>query len=232
MSNIPKHIAIIMDGNGRWARARNLPKIIGHRQGVESAKKVVKACPALGVKYLTLYTFSNENWNRPLEEVKGIFGLLEDFLDRELELFEKNNVRLNIIGQRSRIEEKLRKKIEDFERKTLNCTALTLNIALSYGARQEIIDAVKDICMDVKENRIDLNDINEEIFSGRLYTKGQPDPDLLIRTSGEMRISNFLLWQLSYAEIYVTKKYWPDFGEDDLKEAISDYQKRERRFGR
>jgi len=229
---IPRHIAIIMDGNGRWAKARNLPKVMGHKEGVEAVKRIVKSCLDLGVKYLTLYAFSTENWMRPKNEVMALFQLLEDFIDREFELFHKNNVRLFIIGERHRIEKRLLEKIEKFEKDTQNYTALTMNIALSYGARQEILNAARALSEEVKEDRLKPADIDEKLFSERLYTAGQPDPDLLIRTSGEMRLSNFLLWQISYAELYVTDKFWPDFGEEDLKKAIEEYNKRERRFGK
>ena len=229
---IPKHIAIIMDGNARWARKRALPKIIGHKKGVESIRKIVKACRKFGVKYLTLYAFSTENWYRPKSEVKGLFKLLENFLDKELSLFQKNNVKLSIIGERDRIETKLRKKIEEFEKNTKDNDGLLLNIALSYGSRQEILRATRSLIEEVKKGNIKPSSIDEKLFSKYLYTKASPDPDLLIRTSGEMRVSNFLLWQISYSEIYVTKKFWPDFCEEDLKKAIEDYQKRQRRFGR
>lgn len=230
--NIPKHIAIIMDGNGRWAKKRSLPKIAGHRKGVESVHEIVRASIKFGVKYLTLYAFSTENWQRPKEEVKALFGLLENFLDSQMRLFEENNVRLSIIGARDNIWPKLREKIEHFENQTQNNSALSLNIALSYGGRQEILSAVKALVDMAKDGSIDSSKINEKLFSMNLYTKDIPDPDLLIRTSGEMRVSNFLLWQISYAEIYVTETLWPDFSERDLKMAIEEYQKRQRRFGR
>lgn len=230
--DIPKHIAIIMDGNGRWAKLKGLPKIMGHRQGVESVRRVIKACLKFSVKHLTLYTFSTENWSRPKEEVNALFQLLEDFLDKEFELFRENNVRLVVIGERERINERVRKKIEQFERDTLDNNALIVNVALSYGGRQEILNAVRFLASEVRDGRIELREIDEGVFSKALYTKNQPDPDLLIRTSGEMRISNFLLWQLSYTEIYVTEKLWPDFGEADLLEAIEEYGRRGRRFGK
>lgn len=229
---IPQHIAIIMDGNGRWAKERGLPKIMGHRQGVESIKKAVKSCIKFGVKFLTLYAFSTENWQRPRDEVKGLFGLLEDFLNNEMKLFHKNNVRLCIIGDRDKIGKRLREMIEKAEKDTVANSSLTLNIALSYGGRQEIVNAVRSLVEDVRQGAVEPSRIDEKLFSTYLYTKDCPDPDLLIRTSGEMRLSNFLLWQSSYAEIYVTEKLWPDFDEKDLAKAIEDYQKRERRFGR
>ncbi len=232
MTQIPQHIAIIMDGNGRWAKKRGLPKIFGHKQGVESVKNITKACIKFKVKYLTLYAFSTENWQRPKDEVVKLFGLLENFLKTQMALFHDNNVRLCIIGDRSRIEPAIRKIIETAEKDTAGYTGLVLNIALSYGSRQEIVSAIKAISEDVKMGKLDPSKIDEALFSTYLYTRDCPDPELLIRTSGEMRVSNFLLWQISYSEIYVTEKLWPDFGEKDLKKAIEDYQKRERRFGK
>ena len=229
---IPQHIAIIMDGNGRWAKKRGLPKIMGHKQGVDSVKNSVKACIKFGVKYLTLYAFSTENWLRPKKEIEGLFKLLENFLDSQFQIFHKNNVRLCIIGDREKIAPFLRKKIEQAEKDTKAYNSLVLNIALSYGAREEIVRAVKNISEDVKKGSVKTSDIDEKLFSEYLYTKDCPDPDLLIRTSGEMRISNFLLWQISYAEFYVTPKLWPDFGEKDLKIAIEEYDKRDRRYGK
>ncbi len=229
---IPQHIAIIMDGNGRWAKKRGLPKIMGHKQGVDSVKNSVKACIKFGVKYLTLYAFSTENWLRPRKEIEGLFKLLENFLDSQFQIFHKNNVRLCIIGDREKIAPFLRKKIEQAEKDTKAYNSLVLNIALSYGAREEIVRAVKNISEDVKKGNVKTPDIDEKLFSEYLYTKDCPDPDLLIRTSGEMRISNFLLWQISYAEFYVTPKLWPDFGEKDLKIAIEEYDKRDRRYGK
>lgn len=232
MTQIPQHIAIIMDGNGRWAKKRGIPKIMGHKQGVESVKNITKAGIKFGVKYLTLYAFSTENWLRPKDEVVRLFGLLENFLKTEMLLFHDNNVRLRIIGDRSRIAPAIRKIIETVEKDTAGYSRLVLNIALSYGSRQEILDAVRSILEDVKKGALNPSKIDEALFSTYLYTRDCPDPDLLIRTSGEMRVSNFLLWQISYSEIYVTEKLWPDFGEQDLKKAIEEYSKRERRFGK
>lgn len=228
---IPKHIAIIMDGNGRWAKKRGLPKVIGHAQGVESVKRTVKACLKIGVKYLTIYAFSTENWSRPVQEVTALFKLLENFIDKEFKMFHDNKIRLCIIGERHKIQKDLLAKVEGAEKATENYDALILNIALSYGGRQEILNAARLLAEDVKNKKIDLGDIDEKMFSSRLYTAGQPDPDLLIRTSGEMRVSNFLLWQISYAEFYVTEKLWPDFDENELNKAIEEYNKRDRRFG-
>ena len=230
--NIPTHIAIVMDGNGRWAKKRHLPKIVGHTQGVESVKRTVAACKKFGVKYLTLYAFSTENWQRPKKEVSALFGLLDNFLDTQFRIFHENNVRLCIIGDRDKIEPRLRQKIERSEKDTKSNNSLILNIALSYGGRQEILKATKALAEEAKRGVIEPSQIDEKSFSRYLYTKDCPDPELLIRTSGEMRLSNFLLWQISYAEIYVTSTLWPDFCESDLKKAIEEYQKRERRFGK
>ena len=232
MKQVPRHIAIIMDGNGRWAKKRGLPKIIGHSQGVESVKKAVAACKKFGVKYLTLYAFSTENWQRPKKEISALFGLLDNFLDVQFQIFHENNVRLCIIGDRDKIEPRLRQKIEQAEKDTQANDSLILNIALSYGGREEILSATKALAEEAKKGVIEPSQIDEKLFSRHLYTRDCPDPDLLIRTSGEMRISNFLLWQISYAEIYVTSTLWPDFRESDLKKAIEEYQKRDRRFGK
>ena len=229
---IPKHIAIIMDGNGRWAEARGLPKVMGHAQGVEAVRRTVKACLKIGVKYLTLYAFSTENWSRPEREVKALFRLLENFIDWEFKIFHDNKIRLHIIGERERIQKDLLAKMESAEKDTKDYDSLTLNIALSYGGRQEILNAAKILAEGAKNSEINPPDIDEEMFSSKLYTRGQPDPDLLIRTSGEMRISNFLLWQISYAEFYVTETLWPDFDENELNKAIEEYNKRDRRFGK
>nr|MBU1328323.1 isoprenyl transferase [Candidatus Omnitrophota bacterium] len=229
--NIPKHVAIIMDGNGRWAKARGLPKVMGHAQGVEAVRRTVKTCLKIGIKYLTLYAFSTENWSRPEHEVKALFQLLENFIDKEFKIFHDNKIRLHIIGERQRIQKDLLAKVESAERDTKDYDSLTLNIALSYGGRQEILNAAKILAEDVRSAKINPSDIDERIFSSKLYTAGQPDPDLLIRTSGEMRVSNFLLWQISYAEFYTTEKFWPDFDEKELNKAIEEYNKRDRRFG-
>lgn len=228
----PKHIAIIMDGNGRWARRRGLPKIMGHKRGVETVKKIVKACIKFKIKYLTLYTFSTENWNRPTKEVKALFKLLSQFLATQSRLFHDNKVRFRVIGERERIDEAIRKKIEKTEEDTRKYDALLMNVALSYGGRQEIVNAVRSIAEEIESGILKPDKIDEKVFSNHLYTRDCPDPDLLIRTSGEMRVSNFLLWQISYAEFYVTEKLWPDFGEQDLKNAIEEYKRRERKFGK
>jgi len=229
--NIPKHIAIIMDGNGRWAEVRGLPKVMGHAQGVEAVKRTIKACMKIGVRHLTIYAFSTENWSRPDHEIKALFQLLEDFIDKEFKLLHDNKIKFCIIGERHRIQKDLLAKLESAEKDTENYKNLTLNVALSYGGRQEILNAARLLAEDAKNAMLNPADIDEKMFSDKLYTAGQPDPDLLIRTSGEMRISNFLLWQISYAELYVTETLWPDFGEKDLNKAIEEYNKRDRRFG-
>ena len=229
--NTPRHIAIIMDGNGRWAKRRGLPKIMGHKRGVETVKKIVKACVKLKVRYLTLYTFSTENWSRPKKEVKALFNLLDGFLTSQTKLFHDNKVRFCVIGERDRIDESLRRKIGEIERDTRDYDTLLVNVALSYGGRQEIVNAVRSIAEETKSGILKPGEIDEKIFSNHLYTRDCPDPDLLIRTSGEMRVSNFLLWQISYTEFYVTEKLWPDFSEQDLKNAIEEYKRRERKFG-
>jgi undecaprenyl diphosphate synthase len=223
--NLPKHIAVIMDGNGRWAKKKMLPRILGHKQGVKTVKKIVKASSRLGIRVLTLYAFSTENWKRPEAEIKGLFSLLLQFLKKELKEFHENNVKLRVLGDLSKFPYDVQKELASACELTGGNTGLQLNIALNYGARQEILRAFKEMIEKGLKNPA------EKDFSEFLYTRGQPDPDLLIRTSGEMRISNFLLWQIAYSEIYVTEKFWPDFTEEDLKEAVIEYQKRERRFG-
>ncbi|MBP7056840.1 MAG: isoprenyl transferase [Candidatus Omnitrophica bacterium] len=228
---VPQHVAIIMDGNGRWAKKRNLPKIAGHREGIASIEKVMKAADSLGVKILTLYTFSTENWKRPKAEVEALFGLMEEYIDRESEKLKRDGVRLSVIGRVDALPARVREKILRLVSDTASNTGLVLNLALNYGGRAEILDACRSAVKDVSAGLLKPEDINEEIFSGYLYTKGLPDPDLMIRTSGEMRISNFLLWQLSYAEFYITQVLWPDFDESEFKKAIDDYLNRERRYG-
>ncbi len=230
---IPKHVAIIMDGNGRWAVKHQIPKIFGHRKGAEVLRKIVMACKDLGIKYLTAFSFSSENWQRPEKEVKELMILFVEVLKLELDGMIKNNVRLSLIGQREAIPEKILKVFEDSEIKTKNNTGVFFNIAFSYGARQEILDAVKRIAsLPDEEKRSNLIKLDDAIFSDHLYTAGIPDPDLLIRTSGEYRVSNFLLWQIAYTELYFTKTLWPDFKRADFYKAISDFQKRTRRFGK
>jgi len=231
MEEIPRHIAIIMDGNGRWAHRRGLPRTAGHRAGINRIKKIIKAADELGVKVLTLFAFSTENWKRPKREINMLMRSLENFLDKEIAELNKNNIRFNVIGRDEPVPLVLLKKLKKTEELTENNTGLTVNLAFNYGARSEIVDAAKKIVKSVEEKKYNLDDINENSFSEFLYTVGLPDPDLLIRTSGEMRISNFLLWQLSYAELYFTKTCWPDFDKQDLIDAIKEYQSRDRRFG-
>lgn len=230
-NNIPRHIAIIMDGNGRWAKARGLSRTAGHRQGVKRVKEIVKAAAQLGVRVLTFFAFSSENWTRPKKEVDSLMRYLDNFLGRELKEMHKNNIRFISIGQAEPLPSNIQRKIKEAQQKTKHNTGLTVVLALNYGSRQEIVDAVKKFTQDVVRGQVQLKDLDVERFSSYLYTNKIPDPDLLIRTSSELRLSNFLLWQLSYTELYFPKKLWPDFGGDDLKEAIEEYQTRERRFG-
>jgi undecaprenyl diphosphate synthase len=225
------HIAIIMDGNGRWAKERGLPRAEGHRAGAESIREVTEACIELGVKYLTLYAFSSENWNRPQNEVDGLMKLLDRFLDEKASELDKQNIRLQAIGDLDRLPAATRKRLDRIQEQTKNHQTMTLVLALSYGAREEITAAVRSIAKAVVAGEISLEEIDPELFSNHLYTKDIPDPDLLIRTSGEMRISNFLLWQISYSEIVIVKKMWPDFRQGDLFAAVEEYNKRHRRFG-
>ena len=228
---LPRHIAVIMDGNGRWARERGLPRIEGHRRGSESVRACTAACIEAGVPYLTLYAFSKENWQRPADEVGALMLLLDRFLaERTAEIMERN-IRLLAIGHLADLPGKARKRLEDTIAKSANNTALTLTLALSYGARTEIVDATRAIAREVKAGKLDPETINEDTIASHLYTAGVPDPDLLVRTSGEMRISNFLLWQISYAEIVVTPKLWPDFAKEDLFAAMQEYARRNRRYG-
>ncbi len=228
---IPGHIAIIMDGNGRWAKKRNLPRVFGHKEGAKSVREITETCAKIGVEYLTLYAFSTENWKRPENEIKFLMGLLKDYLDKEKKTLIKNNIRFKVIGDKTKLPVEITKRIEGVEKLTEKNSSLTLVLALNYGARDEILNAVKNIAKDIKNSKIDANKITENLFKNYLYTKDIPDPDLLIRTSGEMRVSNFLLWQLAYTEIYVTKTLWPDFRKKQLLKAIYDFNKRERRFG-
>jgi undecaprenyl diphosphate synthase len=228
---IPRHIAIIMDGNGRWAKERGLPRLEGHRSGAESVREVMEACIELGVKYLTLYAFSSENWNRPETEVRALMALLERFLKEKAKDLDRQNVRLVAIGQIDRLPESTRKLLARIQERTANHTTMTLVLALSYGGREEIVAAAQSLAKDAMDGKLLPSAINSEVFASRLQTAGTPDPDLLIRTSGEMRVSNFLLWQISYAEIVIVKKYWPDFRQGDLFETVKEYQRRHRRFG-
>lgn len=229
--NIPEHIAIIMDGNGRWAKKRNLPRISGHKAGVEALRSVIKTCSNIGVSYLTLYAFSTENWKRPKEEVNGLMDLLVLYLRKEIGQLHKNNVKINIIGDVSKLPKKAILEIEKSTKLTMKNNGLNVNIALNYGGRSEIMMAVKNICQSVINKDFSIDEIDERKFSNFLHTRNIPDPDLLIRSSGEKRISNFLLWQIAYTEIWFTDVYWPDFKAEHIYEAIEDFAKRKRRFG-
>lgn len=231
-NKIPCHVAIIMDGNGRWAKGKGLPRTLGHREGIERIKEIVDCAASMGIKVVTFFAFSAENWSRPKKEVSILMRYLNNFLDREVAKLHKKNVRIMFIGRDEPIPEYIQKKIKQAAQKTKDNTGLIVIIALNYGSRQEIVDAAKKAVYAVMQGEININDLSPQVFAGFFYTAGLPDPDLLIRTSAEMRISNFLLWQLSYAELYFSKKYWPDFRSDDFREAIEEYQKRERRFGR
>jgi undecaprenyl diphosphate synthase len=231
LKNIPQHIAIIMDGNGRWAKRKNLPRTIGHRAGVETIKDIVKACTSLGVKYLTLYAFSTENWKRSNEEVSALMNLLVEFLTKELNELHENNVILNYIGDISELPEICQKKLVESHKKTEKNTGLNLNLALNYGSRAEIRNAVINISEDVRKGYINTSAIDDNLISKYLFTANMPDPDILIRPSGEYRISNFLLWQIAYTELWFSNILWPDFRREHLFEAIRDYQKRDRRYG-
>ena len=232
IERLPRHIAIIMDGNGRWAKRRNQPRVFGHRQGAKSVRKVVEATARLGINNLTLYAFSTENWNRPKHEVKTLMKLLVNALKNELGLMMKNNIRLNAIGHTDMMPTNVQQELQEVLDETKENTGLVLTLALSYGARQEILRAVQEISYKVKNNIISVENVDDNIINKHLYTQNLPDVDLLIRTSGEVRISNFLLWQIAYAELYFTDELWPDFNETSLHKAIADYQKRERRFGK
>ena len=230
--NLPSHIAIIMDGNGRWARKRGLPRIAGHKAGVKTVKRIVRASGELSLRYLTLYTFSQENWKRPKEEVSAIMNLLYETTKREMNELDENNVRLITTGRIEKLSPRKKEILQKAMEKTKDNSGLTLNLALNYSGRVEILDAVKNIIKDVQQGKIQDGQLDEKLFSTYLYTKDLPDPDLLIRTSGEMRLSNFLLWQTSYTELYVTEVLWPDFSVKDFYETILDFQERERRFGK
>ena len=231
VERIPQHIAIVMDGNGRWAKERGLPRVMGHRQGVIAIEAIVEACSQLGVKYLTIYAFSTENWKRPQEEVSALMKLLVEFAQSKLERLCENNVRVQVLGDMEQLAPTPQKALDRLIKKTQNNTGLVLNMAINYGGRWEIIRAIQNLAVDVQQGKLQPRTIDETTFQRYLTTSDQPDPDLLIRTSGEERLSNFLLWQLAYAELYFTDVYWPDFKEVDLIQAISDFQKRSRRFG-
>lgn len=230
-NRIPIHIAIIMDGNGRWAKSRNFPRSRGHLEGLRRVEEIVDEARHLGVQMLTLYTFSTENWNRPAAEVNMLMTMLMDVLNRKITKLKGDNVRFRTIGQTDRVPQGLLDALDRMKEATKDNTGLILNLAFNYGSRVEIVEAVKKIAMKVDAGDLTVEQITEEVFSKALYTQGGPDPDLLIRTSGEKRISNFLLWQLSYAEFYFTETLWPDFGVEEFRKAISDFQSRERRYG-
>lgn len=231
-ANLPNHIAIIMDGNGRWAEMKGKPRVFGHKNGVKSVREVIEGCREIGINYLTLYAFSTENWNRPKLEVKTLMALLVSSLRKELKTLVKNNIKLNTIGNIENLPEKAQTELAEVVEKTKNNTSLTLTLALSYGSREEIVNVIRNISKKVVNNQIAIEEINENIINNHLYTFSLPDVDLLIRTSGEKRISNFLLWQIAYAELYFTNTLWPDFRKENLYNAIMNYQQRERRFGK
>jgi len=231
LSKLPRHVAIIMDGNGRWAKGKGKLRIFGHHNGVTSVRDVVEGADKLGIKYITLYTFSSENWNRPKLEVMAIMELMVTTIHKEVPGFMKNNIKLNAIGDLDMLPEKCLRELNSAIETTSGNTGVVLTLALSYSSRREIVSAAKNIAIKVKNGELDVNDINEEVFEQNLFTGDMPNPELLIRTSGEYRISNYLLWQIAYAELYFTTKLWPDFRKEDLYEAVIDFQKRERRFG-
>ncbi|RDI54816.1 isoprenyl transferase [Flavobacterium glaciei] len=231
-TKLPKHLAIIMDGNGRWAKQQGLLRALGHESGTKSVKVIIEASAKLGIEFLTLYAFSTENWNRPKLEVETLMKVLINSLKKELTTLQKNNIKLNAIGNLEKLPKSAQKELLDVMDKTKDNSQMTLTLALSYGSREELVSAVRNICNKVKNNIISIDTIDDSIINEHLYTQNLPDVDLLIRTSGEHRISNFLLWQIAYAELYFTDILWPDFKEQDLYEAIISYQKRERRFGK
>ena len=228
---IPQHIAIILDGNGRWAKSKGMPRNYGHTMGAKNVEVVCKAAHDLGVKYVTMYAFSTENWNRPESEVEALMKLLESYLKNCIKTADNNNMRVRVIGDTSRLTEKFRQKIADLEKASAKNDGLNLQIAINYGSRDEMIRSMRRMCEDVKNGKVNSEDIDEELFAGYLDTAGIPDPDLLIRTSGEQRLSNYLLWQLAYSEFYFTDVPWPDFGREELVRAIEAYNRRDRRFG-
>jgi undecaprenyl diphosphate synthase len=232
LENIPKHIAIIMDGNGRWAKKQGKPRIFGHKNGVKAVREAIEGCGDMGVKYLTLYAFSTENWNRPKIEVRTLMSLLVSTLRKEVKSLQEKNIKLNVIGNMFSLPKKAQNELLEVIEKTKNNTDSTLTLALSYGSREEIVNAVKNISKKVVNKDLNIEEINEKIINNHLYTFSLPDVDLMIRTSGEQRISNFLLWQLAYAELYFTNTLWPDFTKEHLFNAVYDYQNRERRFGK
>ncbi|WP_449024892.1 isoprenyl transferase [Peptostreptococcus stomatis] len=231
LDKVPAHIAIIMDGNGRWAKSRFMPRTYGHKVGVETIRKVVKECSRLGVKYLTLYAFSTENWKRPKDEVSALMGLLVKYLRNELEELHKNNVKILTIGDISKLPQACIEELDHAKEKTKDNRGLVMSLALNYGGRNDLVNAVKKISQEVVDGKISVDDIGDDLISSHLSTKESPDPDLVVRTSGEQRLSNFLLWELAYSEFYFTDIHWPDFDEKELQKAIFAYQSRDRRFG-
>ncbi len=229
---LPAHIAIIMDGNGRWAKSKGYLRAIGHQNGVDALRNIATASARLGIKYLTVYAFSSENWNRPKSEVNALMGLLVSSLKKELKTLTENDIRLNAIGNINSLPKKCRRELDEVKQKTAGNTRMVLSLALSYGSKEELVMAARQIARDVESKKISEEDISETLFQSYLYTHNMPDPDLLIRTGAEQRVSNYLLWQIAYSELYFSSKLWPDFQEEDLYEAIYDYQKRERRFGK
>ena len=232
INKLPVHVAVIMDGNGRWARKRGRERIFGHHQGVKSVRKVIEAASELGIRYLTLYAFSTENWNRPDEEVSALMDIMVESLNNETETLLKNNISIKVIGDLDRLSDKVRDRLRETIRITSAGTRLKLVVALSYSSRWEISEACRRIARQVKNGQLNVEDINEQTVNENLETSEIPEPELMIRTSGEKRISNFLLWQLAYTELYFTEKLWPDFGKEDFYKAVADFQKRERRYGK
>ena len=230
-ARLPAHVAIIMDGNGRWAAKRNLPRVAGHRAGADAVRRAVETAARLDIGYLTLFAFSTENWKRPRLEVDALMKLLKEFIRKELANLQKNNIRFQMIGRRDGLERSVIREVDNAERQTSQNTGLVLSIALNYGGRADIADACRNIARDVAAGRLELEHIDDELIARHLCTRLMPDPDLLIRTSGEMRVSNFLIWQIAYAEIHVTQSLWPDFDERDFLAALIDFQRRDRRFG-
>ena len=231
MTRIPEHIAIIMDGNGRWAKAKNLPRTMGHKAGVETIRRVIKEADRLGVKYMTLYAFSTENWKRPKEEVSALMKLLVQYLKQEIDELDSNGVVINVLGDISKLPKECVEEINRAKSRTKDNKGIVMNVALNYGGRDEIIGAIKSIATDVKDGKLNINSLDEKSIEDYLYTAGMPDPDIIIRPSGEQRLSNFLLWQCAYSEFWYSNINWPDFTEKDLQRAIFDFQNRDRRFG-
>lgn len=231
VASVPKHVAIVMDGNGRWAKERGLPRMAGHKQGAEALRKIVRACNDFGIRYLTVYVFSTENWSRPDFEVKFLFAFIEHLIGQELAELHQNGVRMRFLGRIHQLSEKVRAQIQKAEAKTLHNQKLDLNFMLNYGGRAELVDAFKTMATQVKAGQLDPSAIDENLIEQNLYTAGIPDPDILIRTGGNFRVSNYLLWQIAYSEIWVTPQFWPDFDRDSLKQILDEFATRDRRFG-